>query len=109
MKNFGIVLLGLIGFAVLVTGITVGGNALGFWQYSFYAPKYTAVQNQVFHESQQYNDGMLRDLENIKREYQAADANGKAALKATAIHRFEIYPRNRLTPDLQNFYDSLNQ
>ncbi len=97
--------------ALIVLGV-VGVFALGWLSYegyAYFAPRYTAVDNKVFHESQQYNDGMLRDLENLKREYQTADANGKAALKATVIHRFEIYPRDRMTPDLLNFYDSLNQ
>jgi hypothetical protein len=104
MKEFGIGVLALLGIVVVFFVL----SAVGFVNYSFFAPKYTAVQNKVFHESQQYNDGMLRDLENIKREYQSATPEGKAALKATAIHRFEIYPRDRLPPDLQNFYDSLN-
>ncbi len=104
MKEFGIAVLAFVG--LIAVGFVL--NAAGFINYSFFAPKYTAVQNKVFHESQQYNDGMLRDLENIKREYQSATPEGKAALRATAIHRFEIYPRERLTPDLQNFYDSLN-
>ena len=104
MKIFGIGILGLIGLLALSFVLSYTGYA----QYSFFAPRYAAVDNKVFHESQAYNDGMLRDLENIKREYQSATPEGKAALKATAIHRFEIYPRDRLTPDLQNFYDSLN-
>ena len=104
MKYVGFGALGLIALIVVVFIL----NLAGFAQYSFFAPKYTAVQNQVFHESQAYNDGMLRDLENIKREYQQASPQGKQALRATALHRFEIYPRERLTPDLLNFYDSLN-
>jgi hypothetical protein len=105
MKAFGIGVLVLVG--ILVLGFVL--NYAGFFSYSFFAPKYTAVDNKVFHESQQYNDGMIRDLENIKREYQHATPEGKDALRATAIHRFEIYPYNRLPPDLQNFYDSLNR
>ena len=104
MREFGIGVLALMGLVVVIFVL----SAVGFINYSFFAPKYTAVQNKVFHESQQYNDGMIRDLENIKREYQSATPEGKAALKATAIHRFEIYPRDRMPPDLQNFYDSLN-
>lgn len=84
-------------------------NLFGFGNYAFFAPKYTAVDNKVFHESQQYNDGMVRDLENIKREYQHATPEGKDALRATVIHRFEIYPRDRMPPDLLNFYDSLSR
>lgn len=103
-----IVALSIAGFLGLIA-VAFALNLAGFAQYSFFAPKYTAVDNKVFHESQQYNDGMLRDLENIKREYQAATPAGKDALRATAIHRFEIYPRERMPPDLQNFYDSLNR
>jgi hypothetical protein len=105
MKYIGIAVLALITLVALGFGL----NYAGYWQYSFFAPRMTAVDNKVFHESQQYNDGMLRDLENIKREYQSATPEGKQALRATALHRFEIYPRERLTPDLQNFYDSLNR
>lgn len=104
MKAIGIGVLGLVGLVAVVFVL----NFTAFANYSFFAPRYTAVQNKVFHESQQYNDGMVRDLENIKREYQHASPEGKAALKATALHRFEIYPRERLAPDLQSFYDSLN-
>ena len=105
MKFVGIGLLAIIGLVALSFVL----NVAGFAQYSFFAPKYTAVDNKVFHESQQYNDGMVRDLENIKREYQSASPGAKDALRATAIHRFEIYPRDRMPPDLQNFYDSLNR
>jgi hypothetical protein len=104
MKIVGLSVLGLAGLIALSFVLSY----TSFAQYSFFAPRYTAIQNQVFHESQQYNDGMVRDLENIKREYQGATPEGRQALRATVLHRFEIYPRNRMTPDLQNFYDSLN-
>ena len=102
------VILASVSILVLLILLSFGLSYTSYFSYSFFAPRYTAVDNKVFHESQQYNDGMLRDLENIKREYQSATPEGKAALKATALHRFEIYPRDRLTPDLLNFYDSLN-
>ena len=35
---------------------------LGYESYKFFAPKYRAVDNQVFKESEQYNDCMIRDL-----------------------------------------------
>ncbi len=108
MKAIGIGFLSLLGLGALLA-LIFGLNFFGLENYSFFAPRYTAVDNKVFHESQQYNDGMVRDLENIKREYQGATPEGKAALRATAIHRFEIYPRDRMPPDLQNFYDSLNR
>ncbi len=103
MKYVGYTLLGLIA----LVGLTFFFGGLNLASYSFFAPKLTAVDNKVFHESQQYNDGMVRDLENLKREYLQATPEQKSALKGTIIHRFEIYPRDRMPPDLQNFYDSV--
>ena len=48
-------------------------NVFGLFNYSFFAPKYRAVENQVFKESEQYNDGMIRDLQNLQMEYMSAD------------------------------------
>ena len=105
MKAFFLGIFAVVGFVALMFGL----NYAGFFNYAFFAPRYTAVDNKVFHESQQYNDGMIRDLENLKREYQSATPEAKTALRATIIHRFEIYPRDRMPPDLQNFYDFLNK
>lgn len=108
MRAIGYGFLGLLGLCAMLA-LVFGLNLFGLASYSFFAPRYTAVDNKVFHESQQYNDGMIRDLEEIKREYQRGTPEARDALRATAIHRFEIYPRDRMPPDLQNFYDSLNR
>ena len=97
----------ILGLLTLV-GVSFALSYTSYAEYSFFAPRYVAVENRVFHESAPYNEGMVRDLENLKREYEHADANGKASLKATILHRFEVYPKDRLTPDLERFYDSIN-
>jgi hypothetical protein len=93
--------------AVLVFGFGMTYYEYGVW--SFFAPKVVAVQNRVFHESQQYNDGMIRDLENLRMEYLKATPEQKDALRATILHRFAGYDEDRLTPQLRSFYDSLNR
>jgi hypothetical protein len=103
MKYVLFAILGLAGLFAL----NFAGNAFGFWQYSFFAPKIVAVQNKVFQESQPYNEGMIRDLENIQRQYVTATGDSKEALRQIALHRFEVYDINRLPPDLQNFYRSI--
>lgn len=105
MREFGIGVLVLLGVVVVIFVL----NAVGFANFAFFAPKVTAVQNKVFQESQQYNEGMVRDLENIQRQYIAATPEQRQALKALALHRFEVYPIDRMPPDLQNFYRSLQQ
>lgn len=88
---------------VLVFGISFGSYKM----YEFFAPKYTAVDAKVFKESVQYNEGMIRDLSELQRQYITADAEGKAALKPIIIHRFEVYDETRLPADLRSFYDSI--
>lgn len=98
----------IVGGFALFLAVIFALNLFGFLNYSFFAPKIVAVQNKTFQESQQYNEGMVRDLENIRMEYlRTSDPGQKAALRAIAIHRFEVYPQERLPPDLQDFYRSI--
>jgi hypothetical protein len=94
------------GFFLLILAITIL-NAVGFANWAFFAPKVAQVQTNVFHNSQQYNEGMVRDLENIQHEYLHSNPEEKKALRALAIHRFEVYPIDQMPADLQNFYRSL--
>ena len=94
--------------AVVIAFAAVFG--FGYYMYtvtSFFKPKYTALDNQVFKESQQYNDGMLRDLQNLQLEYINGDQGKKDSIRAVVLHRFSVYPEDKLTPDLRNFYNSL--
>ena len=87
----------------LVTIILYGS----FEAYKFFKPRYMAVDNQAFLESQQYNDGMLRDLENWKMEYVNGDEVKKDSIRAIVLHRFSVYPKDRLPVDLRQFYEQL--
>lgn len=92
-----------IGLAV-VFGLSYGSYKM----YEFYAPKYRAVDNQVFKESEQYNDGMIRDLSELQRQYVTASNNDERdSLRPIIRHRFEVYDENRLPADLRNFYDCI--
>ena len=97
-----------------ISAIVIGWIALivvamfgSFFAYQYFAPKYRAVDNEVFKQSEQYNDGMIRDLENLQIEYVSADAEKKQALRAIVLHRFSVYPEDKMPPNLRNFYNSL--
>jgi len=94
---------------MIIIGIAAifGLSFLGYKSYEFFAPKYRAVENQVFKQSEQYNDGMIRDLENLQIEYINADKDHKDALRAIVLHRFSVYPEDKLPPNLRNFYNDL--
>jgi hypothetical protein len=97
----------LVGAIVLCLALIFGLNLFGLANYSFFAPKVRAVENQVFKESEQYNDGMIRDLENLQVQYIQANADQKAALKDIILHRFSVYDQNRLPGNLRSFYSDL--
>ena len=101
-EMFGAVGALLVG-ALLIFALSLGGYEM----YKFFAPKYRAVDNEVFKQSEQYNDGMIRDLENLQVEYINADAEKKQALRAIVLHRFSVYPEDKMPPNLRNFYNEL--
>lgn len=91
----------------LMLGASFGLTYFGLQMNSFFQPKYRALDAKVFKESEQYNDGMVRDLAELKRQYDQSDDEGKAALRPVIRHRFEVYDSSRLPDDLRNFYNSL--
>ena len=99
-KEISAIVIGWIAFiAVCMFG--------SFFAYQYFAPKYRAVDNEVFKQSEQYNDGMIRDLENLQVEYINGDADKKQALRAIVLHRFSVYPAEKMPPNLRNFYEQL--
>jgi len=101
-----IILASILGFVALL-GLGFGLDYLGYAEYGFFAPRYRAVDSKVFHESEQYNEGMVRDLTELQRQYVTADEEGKEALRPIIRHRFEVYPEDKMPADLRNFYDSI--
>ena len=93
----------VIGWIALVVVAMFGS----FFAYQYFAPKYRQVDNEVFKQSEQYNDGMIRDLENLQVEYINGDADKKQALRAIILHRFSVYPVDKLPVNLRNFYNDL--
>jgi hypothetical protein len=103
IKGFFITLLVIL--VLIAAGF--GLNYAGLMNTAFFQPKYEQIRRNTFEQSQAYNEGMIRDLENIRNQYLAAnDPASKAALRATFIHRAEGYP-NTLPSDLQSFYDNI--
>jgi hypothetical protein len=102
-KDMLVVVGGVILAGLLLFGISFGGYEM----YNFFAPKYRAADNKVFKESEQYNDGMIRDLENLQMEYVNSDADKKQALRAIVLHRFSVYPQERMPANLRNFYNQV--
>lgn len=96
-----------VGVLLSVVFLAFFFNGLDLSIFKFFAPKVEQVRRDTFEQSQSYNEGMRRDLENIRNQYlSATDPAAKDALAATFKHRAEGYP-NQLPYDLQAFYNSL--
>jgi hypothetical protein len=96
-------------FTLVILPLIIGLGYLSYLAYAFYAPKYEQVRYNTFKESQTYNDGMLRDLQNLQMEYLRAGDEQKTALKALILHRFSVYPEDKLPADLRVFYFNLKR
>ena len=100
-------LLGIPAAIIAALALIVGLSFLGYEMSNYFAPKYRALDNKVFKESEQYNDGMVRDLEDLQLQYINADAEHKDALRAIVLHRFSVHPEDRMPANLRNFYNDL--
>lgn len=103
LVSVGVGVLILVG----VFGLSLAFNGMDSANRAVFAPINANIDRKTYENSASYNEGMIRDFENLKLEYLKGTPDQKDALKATIIHRFSVYPYNRLPADLQTFYDSL--
>jgi hypothetical protein len=102
-----------------VTGATIGGIALiiaggfalqaldlGF--YAFWAPKYKAVERQVFEESKPYVQGKITYLNRLRGQYEVADESQRPALKAVIKREASQIKTEYLPSDLRAFLGDIN-
>ena len=101
--GIALTLLALLGLTLGVIGISF----LSYEGYRYFAPRYTAVDSAVFHESAQYNDGMIRSLVTAQLQYEEADETQKKAIRALILHQFSVYPEDRMPAGSRAFYEKL--
>jgi hypothetical protein len=94
MKKFSI---GIGVFALALVAIFVL-QLFGFGSFAFFAPKYREVERQTFEQSRAFNEGMVRDLENLCLQYQGGTPAQQSALASTIRHRIAGYPNTDQLP-----------
>lgn len=71
---------------------------------AFFAPRWEAVRRDQMLNSRAYDEGTKRELYRLKLQYvQAKSDVERDTIAAAARHEFQIFPRDRLPPDLQEF------
>jgi hypothetical protein len=108
MKSALAIFGGVVIFACLLIGLIVGGPLVQLKLSQYFSPAFEQVRYDVQKNSQTYNDGMIRDIDNAYIQYQTATPEGKQALRAVILHKLSMYDTARLPVHLQNFYHSLS-
>ena len=81
-----------VGVVLFVAALGFGMQLMGLWNYQFFAPKYEAAKNEVFHNTPQYTEGKERDLDRLQLQYvQAKTSDEKAVIRANILHEFAVY------------------
>lgn len=99
-----------LGVLIVLLALTWVIQGSEFFMYKVFAPKYAAVERQVYEETPSYNQGMFQSLRNEQRQYEAASPESKAALRKIILHEVDSYPdHSKLPTDLQAFVAQLER
>jgi len=96
-----------LGAIIVIVTLVVGLKFVGFNIWAYFGPKEAAVERQIFEGTKVYNDGMVRDLENLMMEYKKSSKEEKVSLREVVLHRFSVYPIEKLPSNLKSFYIDL--
>ena len=98
------VALNVISAAILFVAVVFALNYMGFSMFQFFGPKYEAVKRDIMINSRAYNEGTIRELYTMQRQYQQAKTDAERdTIAAAARHEFFIFPKERLPADLLAF------
>lgn len=103
----------MIIFLAMVIILSVFGLYWGVHSYRYTAVENTKTDNAVFHESAQYNDGMVQRLDQLQESYiesqNAKNQAGMAAIASTVKHEFAAFPESKLRPRQQAFLHQMEE
>lgn len=88
-------------------GLIYGGNYLRLSLYKTFAPAYEEARTDVYRNTRAYQEGSIRDLRRLKREYEKEDDAGRAALRTIIRQRADELDYDKLPGDLQRFLETL--
>ncbi len=109
MKTAMRVIAGVILAVILVVGITIGGQALGLWSYSFFAPKYENARREVFENTQSYIESKRQSLTNYYDDFRKADNTEKLAIRKLMLQEFANFEIENLTATQQKWYKEMEE
>lgn len=92
----------------LGVGILFTFGLVGLGYYSFFAPRYQAVERKVFEETPSYVQGKIQYLTRLQMQYKTAvDPDSKSAIAALIKLEASTLNEKYIPPTLKGFIDSL--
>jgi hypothetical protein len=90
----------VIGGGVLFVFLIVGLTEFGYRLDQHYAPREEQVRHDTFEQSQTYNEGVARDIANLRMEYQNPSTTQaqKDNIRDTVRERYGAYDPSKLSP-----------
>lgn len=98
------------GFLVIVLALTWVFQGNDFFLYKFFAPRQEAVRREVFETSRAFNQGMVQELQSMRRDYvTSSDPEAKKALASVILHRVDGFNLDDpiVPQDLRSFVNDL--
>jgi len=108
MKEF-FVFLGVIalGFALLL-GVVFGAPYLQLQVMKMYGTELESVRTDIYRENKSYVEGTVRDLREMRVEYEKASDDHKSALRSLILQRAGELDWDRLPSDVRAFLKEID-
>jgi len=112
--SIGSAIAATLGGAIIIGATVAGMAAIGVFgaEYNFrltehYQPKYEQVRRETFESSQAYNEGVQRDIANLRLDWLGASGGQKDAIRSLALERINGLPSSTRTPQIEAFRSEL--
>jgi hypothetical protein len=107
LKNSFAIAMAAVGCSAVIYALGFMLQAMDLGFYAFWAPKYKAVERQVFEESKPYVQGKITYLNRLRGDYELSTEGQKPAIKAVIRREASQIKTEYLPADLRSFIESL--
>jgi len=98
-----------LGIILLIGVFVVGGVGFSLGLTKFFGTHMESIKTDIYRENKSYVEGTVRDLRELRVQYDAAGEGHRDALRCLIIHRAGELSRERLPLDVREFLSKLEQ